>query len=114
MQGGHEGKVAVVIGGAKKIGRGIVERFDRLDVNVVSVFLGCKVAARQMIELAEHWIRVNCYQPGYIETPLQDNLAFRSTVPWGRFGRPDDVAAACPFLATGDPGECYHETWFER
>ena len=132
-----------------------------LDVNVVSVFLGCKVAARQMIELgnggvilnaasgagrrgnklvsaycatkaavinmtqsfalelAEHRIRVNCYQPGHIETPMWDDLAaawkqatgqdkdemielFRSTVPWGRFGRPDDVAAVCSFLATDD------------
>ena len=236
----HEGKVAVVTGGAKGIGRGIVERFARegasvvlvdideagaaevaaplgdralvvradvtseadlerairaaverfgrldvmvnnvgiiqvkslldsspeewrriLDVNVVSVFLGCKVAARQMIELgnggvilnaasgagrrgnklvsaycatkaavinmtqsfalelARHKIRVNCYQPGHIETPLWDDLAvawkqatgqdkeqmielFRSTVPWGRFGRPDDVAAVCSFLATDD------------
>lgn len=236
----HEGKVAVVTGGAKGIGRGIVERFARegaevvlidideaganevaaplgdralviradvtsevdleratraaverfgrldvmvnnvgiiqvkslldaspdewrkiLDVNVVSVFLGCKVAACQMIELgnggvilnaasgagrrgnrlvsaycatkaavinmtqsfalelAEHRIRVNCYQPGHIETPMWDDLAaawkqatgqdrdemielFRSTVPWGRFGRPDDVAAVCSFLATDD------------
>ena len=132
-----------------------------LDVNVVSVFLGCKVAARQMIELgnggvilnaasgagrrgsklvsaycatkaaiinmtqsfalelAPHKIRVNCYQPGHIETPLWDDLAvawqqatgqgkdemielFRSTVPWGRFGRPDDVAAVCSFLATDE------------
>lgn len=236
----HEGRVAVVTGGAKGIGRGIVERFaaegasvvlvdvdertarevaaplgDRvlfvradvtqeadleracaaaranfgrldvmvnnvgiiqikslldstpeewrkiLDVNVVSMFLGCKVAARHMIELgsggvilnaasgagrrgnrlvsaycatkaaainmtqsfalelAPHRIRVNCYQPGHIETPLWDDLAvawkqatgqdkdemielFRSTVPWGRFGRPDDVAAVCSFLATDE------------
>lgn len=132
-----------------------------LDVNVVSMFLGCKVAARHMIELgnggvilnaasgagrrgnklvsaycatkaaainmtqsfalelAPHKIRVNCYQPGHIETPLWDDLAvawqkatgqgkdemielFRSTVPWGRFGRPDDVAAVCSFLATDE------------
>lgn len=241
----HEGRVAVVTGGAKGIGRGIVERFaaegasvvlididealarevaaplgDRalvvkadvtseadmeaalgaararfgrvdvmvnnvgiiqvkslldstpeewrriLDVNVVSVFIGCKVAARHMIELtgqgaqsggvilnaasgagrrgnrlvsaycatksaiinmtqsfalelAPHKIRVNAYQPGHIETPLWDDLAvawkaatgqskdemielFKTTVPWGRFGRPDDVAAVCSFLATDD------------
>lgn len=241
----HEGRVAVVTGGAKGIGRGIVERFAAegaavvlvdidealarevaaplgeralvvradvtseadleralaaarerfgrvdvmvnnvgiiqvkalldsspeewrriLDVNVVSVFLGCKVAARHMIELtasgvqtggvilnaasgagrrgnrlvsaycatkaaiinmtqsfalelAPHRIRVNCYQPGHIETPLWDDLAvawkaatgqdkeqmielFKTTVPWGRFGTPGDVAAVCSFLATDD------------
>lgn len=236
----HAGKVAVVTGGAKGIGRGIVERFAAegakvvlvdvdeqtaravaaplgdsvlfvradvtseadleaavraavdtfgrldvmvnnvgiiqikqlvdstpeewrkiLDVNVVSMFIGCKVAAKAMIELgnggvilnaasgagrrgnklvsaycatkaaainmtqsfalelAPHRIRVNCYQPGHIETPLWDDLAvawkkatgqdrdemidlFRSTVPWGRFGRPDDVAAVCSFLATDE------------
>ena len=132
-----------------------------LDVNVVSMFLGCKVAARHMIELgnggvilnaasgagrrgnklvsaycatkaaainmtqsfalelAPHKIRVNCYQPGHIETPLWDGMAvewekatgqgkdemielFRSTVPWGRFGKPADVAAVCSFLATDE------------
>ena len=71
------------------------------------------------LELAPHKIRVNCYQPGHIETPLWDDLAvawkkatgqgkdemidlFRSTVPWGRFGTPDDVAAVCSFLATDE------------
>ena len=132
-----------------------------LDVNVVSMFLGCKVAARHMIELgnggvilnaasgagrrggklvsaycatkaaainmtqsfalelAPHKIRVNCYQPGHIETPLWDGMAvawqkatgqskdemielFRSTVTRGRFRKTADVAAVCSFLATDE------------
>lgn len=132
-----------------------------MDVNVDSVFLGSRAAARQMIaqgrggaiinassgagrrgvpnlshycaskaailmltqslaiELAPHKIRANCYVPGHIETPFWGGIAtgfaaqwnkspkdviegFRATVPWGRFGTPDDVAAAVSWLATDD------------
>jgi NAD(P)-dependent dehydrogenase (short-subunit alcohol dehydrogenase family) len=69
------------------------------------------------IELAPHRIRANTYAPGHIETPFWGGIAegfakrwnktpeeviegFRATVPWGRFGTPDDVAAAVSWLAT--------------
>jgi NAD(P)-dependent dehydrogenase (short-subunit alcohol dehydrogenase family) len=130
-------------------------------VNVDSVFLGSRAAARQMIaqggggvivnaasgagrrgvpnlshycaskaavivfsqalaiELAPHGIRVNTYVPGHIETPFWTDIAagfaarwgvpaaevverFRATVPAGRFGTPDDVAAAVSWLATDE------------
>lgn len=140
-----------------------------MDVNVVGVALGSKVAAEQMIaqgmggvivnassgagrhgvpnfsqycaskaaiimmsqslaqELAPHRIRVNCYTPGHIMTPLWEDIvagmgeklgknrdetleAFLSTVPWGRFGTPVDVAAATSWLCTDDAeyvsGQC--------
>lgn len=243
----HEGRAAVVTGGAKGIGRGIVERmvadgasvvvadvdmdaarslaedlgsacvavetdvrdeaalaaavdecvrrFGRLDVmvnnagiiaiapitetnaaswerilsiNVVGTALGTKVAARRLIaagggsiinassgggrhgaanlsqycatkaaiimlsqsaaiELAPHGIRVNCYTPGHIMTPLWDGIlsglvartgrteqdildGFLATVPAGRFGTPADVAAAVSWLASEDAsyvsGQC--------
>jgi NAD(P)-dependent dehydrogenase (short-subunit alcohol dehydrogenase family) len=132
-----------------------------MDVNVNSVFLGSRAAARAMIaqgrggvivnassgagrrgvpnlshycaskaailmltqslaiELAPHRIRANCYVPGHIETPFWGGIAdgfakvtgqtpeavvegFRQTVPWGRFGTPDDVAAAVSWLASPD------------
>lgn len=132
-----------------------------MDVNVNSVFLGSRAAARAMIaqgrggvivnassgagrrgvpnlshycaskaailmltqslaiELAPHRIRANCYVPGHIETPFWGGIAdgfakvtgqtpeavvegFRQTVPWGRFGSPDDVAAAVSWLASPD------------
>ena len=132
-----------------------------MDINVNSVFLGSRAAARAMIaqgrggvivnassgagrrgvpnlshycaskaailmltqslaiELAPHRIRANCYVPGHIETPFWGGIAegfakvtgqtpeevvegFRKTVPWGRFGRPDDVAASVSWLATPD------------
>jgi NAD(P)-dependent dehydrogenase (short-subunit alcohol dehydrogenase family) len=69
------------------------------------------------IELAPHRIRANTYAPGHIVTPFWGGIAegfarlwnktpeeviegFRATVPWGRFGTPDDVAAAVSWLAT--------------
>lgn len=132
-----------------------------MDINVNSVFLGSRAAARAMIaqgrggviinassgagrrgvpnlshycaskaailmltqslsiELAPHKIRANCYVPGHIETPFWGGIAegfakvtgqtpeavvegFRQTVPWGRFGTPDDVAAAVSWLASSD------------
>jgi len=140
-----------------------------LDINVVGVAMGCKAAAEVMIsqgtggsivnassgggrhgvpnfsqycaskaaiimlsqslaqELAPHKIRVNCYTPGHIMTPLWENIvegmgaslgksreetleAFLSTVPWGRFGTPSDVANATSWLCTPDAeyisGQC--------
>jgi NAD(P)-dependent dehydrogenase (short-subunit alcohol dehydrogenase family) len=69
------------------------------------------------IELAPHRIRANSYVPGHIQTPFWGGIAegfakvtgktpdqviegFRASVPWGRFGTPDDVAAAVSWLAT--------------
>ena len=140
-----------------------------LDINVVGIALGSKVAAETMIaqghggsivnassgggrhgvpnfsqycaskaaiimlsqslsqELAPHRIRVNCYTPGHIMTPLWEDIvagmgaklgksrdetlsAFLETVPWGRFGTPADVAAATSWLCTDDAeyvsGQC--------
>lgn len=140
-----------------------------LDINVVGIAMGCKAAAEVMIaqgsggsivnassgggrhgvpnfsqycaskaaiimlsqslaqELAPHKIRVNCYTPGHIMTPLWENIvegmgaslgktreetldAFLSTVPWGRFGTPSDVANTVSWLCTPDAeyisGQC--------
>jgi acetoin reductase-like protein len=140
-----------------------------LDINVIGIFLGCKAGARQLIaqgkggviinassgggrhgvpnfahycatkaavimlsqslalELAAHKIRVNCYTPGHIQTPLWDSIAdgfsalsgktreetiemFRQSVPWGRFGTPADVANTVSWLCTDDAeyisGQC--------
>jgi NAD(P)-dependent dehydrogenase (short-subunit alcohol dehydrogenase family) len=71
------------------------------------------------IELAPHGIRANSYVPGHIETPFWGGIAagfakrwdkspeeviatFRASVPAGRFGTPDDVAATVSWLATPD------------
>ena len=70
-------------------------------------------------ELAPHGIRVNAYVPGHIQTPFWEQIAsgfadhmgktadeiiemFRSTVPMGRFGTADEVAAAVSWLASNE------------
>ena len=59
-------------------------------------------------ELASRGVRVNAIAPGYIETPMTGGLPeavktqLLSAIPAGRFGRPEDVANAAVFLASGD------------
>jgi glucose 1-dehydrogenase len=60
-------------------------------------------------ELYPHRINVNVIEPGWIDTPGEheafgDDLMAQagSTLPWGRFGRPDDIGKAAVFLASDD------------
>lgn len=78
-------------------------------------------------EVAADRIRVNCYTPGHIMTPLWDDIvdglarrnhstreetlaAFKATIPWGRFGLPEDVAAAVSWVCSDEAdfmsGQC--------
>ncbi len=61
------------------------------------------------VALAPHGIRVNCVAPGAIEFPggVWDQIrsadrpsydAMLATIPWGRMGTPEEVAAAVVFL----------------
>ena len=60
------------------------------------------------LDLARHGIRINAVAPGMIRTrmaaPLTENAAaaadFLAHVPLGRFGEPEDIAAAVRFLAS--------------
>jgi NAD(P)-dependent dehydrogenase (short-subunit alcohol dehydrogenase family) len=65
-------------------------------------------------ELAVHGIRVNSISPGTTETPMlaaefaaapdpaQERAQNESTIPLGRFGQPDDIAAAVAFLLSDE------------
>jgi len=54
-------------------------------------------------EVAPRKITVNAVAPGFIESDMTkdlDEAALKQTVPAGRFGRPDEVAALVGFLAS--------------
>lgn len=59
-------------------------------------------------EVAGRNITVNCIAPGFIHSPMTDVLnekqkaAILATVPMGRLGTGEDVAAAVVFLASGE------------
>jgi glucose 1-dehydrogenase len=70
---------------------------------------GMRMMMRNLcIELAPHRITCNNIAPGAIATPinqsvLDDPEAMKnaiSEIPWGRFGRPDEVASVAVFLAS--------------
>lgn len=57
------------------------------------------------LEYAAQGITVNMVPPGFIDTPMLraapvDVEAFAATLPMRRVGRPEDIAAACAFLAS--------------
>jgi NAD(P)-dependent dehydrogenase (short-subunit alcohol dehydrogenase family) len=60
------------------------------------------------LELAEHRINVNVIAPGFIEVGLRPGVSvpYRETIvrdiPWGRFGRPDEIASTARFLCSDE------------
>lgn len=67
-------------------------------------------------EVARFGIRVNCIAPGWVETPILENLppqmrdVIVQTVPLGRIGAPEDIAAVALFLASAESGYIIGQT----
>lgn len=60
-------------------------------------------------ELAARNVRVNCVAPGPVDTPLvshlmqeEDRALWHRYLPLGRFGRPEEIAAAIAFLLSDE------------
>lgn len=83
--------------------------------SVLTLYSATKAAVHNLARtlaaaLAPRGIRVNSVSPGYIDTPMYpaDALttaeaeAVTGRIVAGRFGRPEEVAAAVAFLASGD------------
>ena len=78
-----------------------------------SVYSASKAAVRSfartwLMDLKERKIRVNILSPGTIDTPILDPLGpeakeyFKSLVPRGEIGRPEEIATVALFLASND------------
>jgi glucose 1-dehydrogenase len=72
---------------------------------------GIRMLMRNLaMELAQHRINVNNIAPGAIATPINEDVLEDPTekknavgeIPWGRFGRPEEVASVALFLASAD------------
>ncbi len=82
---------------------------------------GMRMLMRNLaMELAPHQINVNNIAPGAIGTKINrailDNPEERknalSEIPWGRFGRPEEVAAVAAFLASDDASYVTGSTYY--
>src|SRR5438445_109686 len=110
------GKVAVITGSSRGIGRAIAERMAEpglkgstvLGAYAISKAADMQLARNLACEYGKHNIRVNCIAPGLIKTDFARALwenpetlkASTARSPLARIGDPDEIAGAAVFLGS--------------
>jgi glucose 1-dehydrogenase len=90
-----------------------------------TAYCASKGAIRMMmrnlaIELAPYQINVNNIAPGAIATPINESVLDNPTalknaiseIPWGRFGKPEEVASVALFLASDEANYVTGSTYY--
>jgi glucose 1-dehydrogenase len=90
-----------------------------------TAYCASKGAVRMMMrnlamELSPHRINVNNIAPGAISTPINQKVlddpeqkkAAISEIPWGRFGKPEEVASVAVFLASNESDYVTGSTYY--
>ena len=90
-----------------------------------TIYCATKGAVRMMmrnmaVDLAPHHININNIAPGAIATPInqavldnpQEKKNAISEIPWGRFGKPEEVAHVAVFLASADSDYVTGSTYY--
>ncbi len=120
----EQGEGGVIVNASSGGGRHGVANVGHYCATKAAIIMMSQAAAG---EFARHKIRVNCYTPGHIETPMMETLLtqigeregmtrdqaydmLEKTVPWGQWGKPEDVANAVSWLFTDEAeyitGQC--------
>jgi 3-oxoacyl-[acyl-carrier protein] reductase len=99
---GRGGKMCLIASGAYRSARRGAAHYCASKAGLVLL------AQTLALELAEHRVNVNVVSPGFIEVGLRPGVSipYRETIkhdiPWGRFGRPEEVAHAVQFLCSAE------------